>query len=434
MSQAVPASPQAGAPWTEKTLANGLRVVATPLPQSQAAAVAMYVGVGSRAEARRTLGLSHYLEHMLFKGTKTRPTALEISSAIEGAGGGLNAFTTKELTCFWNRLPYDRLDLAMEILADSLRASLLEPDEIERERTVIQQEIRRGDDEPAQRASQLLSDATYGDQPLGWDVAGDLESVAATERSDLVDHIDVWYRPHNMVLTVAGNVDPDEVFSLAQRLYEDAPPRDTPPLPAAEAAMADERILVEHRDIEQCNLGMALRTFPREDADRYVLSLLNEVLGRGMSSRLFLEVRERRGLAYSVGSGTARYSDAGNLSVGAGVTAENVIETAEVVLAELDRLHEELVEMPELEKAREHAIGSFRLGLETASSHCHRAGDSLLAEGKIRTVEEIIAGYRAVTPDDIQRVARRFVRRDNVAMSVVGPYDDADSLARLVGA
>ena len=434
MSTAVWQTQEPGATWRIATLANGLRLVVTPLPQSQAASLAVYVGVGSRQEARRTLGLSHYLEHMLFKGTESRPGVVEISAAIEGAGGMLNAFTTKELTCFWNRVPFDKLDLALDILSDSVRHSLLDPEEVERERTVIQQEIRRADDEPAQRASQLLAEAAYGDQPLGWDVAGDLESVAAVDRADLVAHIDTWYRPHNMVFSVAGNVDPDAVLAMTRRCWDDAAPAGAPPIADAHDAMDDARVRLEQRDIEQCNLGLALRTFPRDDPDRHALSLLNEVLGRGMSSRLFVEVRERRGLAYSVGSGVGRFRDTGHLSIGAGVTAENLVETIEVTLSELDRLTQDLVPPDELEKAREHATGSFRLSLETAQSHAHRTGAMLLSEGRIRTVDEHIAGLAAVTADDVRRVAQRVVRPGNLAVSVVGPYDDEAKLADLVGA
>jgi predicted Zn-dependent peptidase len=426
------ASPTTAVPWTVTTLDNGLRLVTTPLPHSQAAVLAVYVGVGSRAEQRATLGLSHYLEHMLFKGTKARPTAAEISSAIEGAGGALNAFTTKELTTYWNRVPYDRLDLAMEILSDSVQDSLLVNEEVERERTVIQQEIRRASDEPAQRASQLLTDATYGDQPIGWDIAGDIDSVAAITRDDLINHIDTWYQPNNMVLSVAGNIDPDAVLALVQRHWQDLEPQPLPDSAPASDGMDDNRVVIEHRDIEQCNLGLALRTFPREDPDRYALTILNDVLGRGMSSRLFLEIRERRGLAYSIGSGTARFSDTGHLGVGAGVTSENVVEAAELSLLEIERLTREPVGAEELTKSIEHSTGSFRLSFETASSHCFRSGDSILMEGHILPINEVIDSLRAVTPDDIQRVAQRFVRRDNLAIAVVGPYEDAAPLEALL--
>ena len=410
---------------TITTLDNGMRIVVTPLAHSQAVALALWVGVGSRGEARETLGLSHYLEHMLFKGTESRPTALEISSAIEGAGGTLNAFTTKEATSYWNRVPFDRFDLALDILTDSLRRSLLSDEEIERERTVIQQEIRRGLDEPAQRADQLLDEAVYGNQPLGWDIAGDLESVAAVRRSHLVEHIATWYQPANMVLAIAGNVDADDAIHMATKAWRDAPNARLPARDSAHDGMAPDRTRVETRDIEQCNLTFGLRTFKRDDPDRYALTLLNSVLGSGMSSRLFLEVRERRGLAYAVGSHLARHADTGHLVVGAGVTQENVLRATDVILTELRRMAEEPVESEELERARAHSIGSYRLSLETATSHTFRTGDDLLHEGRIRSIEEVVEGLGAVSADDILRVAQRVVRPGNLAAAVVGPYDDS---------
>lgn len=429
----MPSSHSASTPQTSiAQLGNGLRVAVTPVPHSQAATLAAYVGVGSRDEARRTLGLSHYLEHMLFKGTERRPEPTAISAAIEGAGGSLNAYTTRELTAFWNRVPYDRLPLAMDVLADSVQHSLLEEREIERERTVICSEIRRAHDQPAQRAGQLISAASYGEQPLAWEIAGDLESVGAVSREHLAEHIERWYGPQNVVLSVAGNVSVDEVLLLAEEHWSSEPGESRPPRTAAEEALAENPVSVEQRPIEQCNLALALRSGARLDPDRYALALLNEVLGRGMSSRLFLEVRERRGLAYSVGSYTAAFDDTGHLGIAAGVTTEHVIETVEVVLAELERLVREPVGEDELARAREHAVGSFRLSLDAASSWCHRAGGMLIANGFIETVDEVIAGYEAVTAADIQRVAARIVREGNLAAAVVGPFEGEAELRELV--
>ena len=429
----MPSSHSASTPQTSiAQLSNGLRVAVTPVPHSQAATLAAYVGVGSRDEARRTLGLSHYLEHMLFKGTERRPEPTAISAAIEGAGGSLNAYTTRELTAFWNRVPYDRLPLAMDVLADSVQHSLLEEREIERERTVICSEIRRAHDQPAQRAGQLISAASYGEQPLAWEIAGDLESVGAVSREHLAGHIERWYGPQNVVLSVAGNVSVDEVLRLAEEHWSSEPGESRPPRAAATGALAEDPVSVEQRPIEQCNLALALRSGARLDPDRYALALLNEVLGRGMSSRLFLEVRERRGLAYSVGSYTAAFDDTGHLGIAAGVTTEHVIETVEVVLAELERLVREPVGDDELARAREHAVGSFRLSLDAASSWCHRAGGMLIANGFIETVDEVIAGYEAVTAADIQRVAARIVREGNLAAAVVGPFEGEAELRELV--
>ena len=429
----MPSSQPAAPPQTSvNQLSNGLRVAVTPVPHSQAATLAAYVGVGSRDEARRTLGLSHYLEHMLFKGTERRPEPTAISAAIEGAGGSLNAYTTRELTAFWNRVPYDRLPLAMDVLADSVQHSLLEEREIERERTVICSEIRRAHDQPAQRAGQLISAASYGEQPLAWEIAGDLESVGAVSREHLAEHIERWYGPQNIVLSVAGNVSVDEVLRLAEQHWSSEPGESRPPRAAAAGALAEDPVSVEQRPIEQCNLALALRSGARLDPDRYALALLNEVLGRGMSSRLFLEVRERRGLAYSVGSHTAAFDDTGHLGIAAGVTAEHVVETVEVILSELERLVREPVGEEELARAREHAVGSFRLSLDAASSWCHRAGGMLIANGFIESVDEVIAGYEAVTAGDIQRVASRVVCGGNLAAAVVGPFDGEAELRELV--
>ncbi|MYE06089.1 MAG: insulinase family protein [Chloroflexi bacterium] len=422
---------------TIDVLSSGLRVVVTEIPHSQAAVLAAYVGVGSRDEARETLGLSHYLEHMLFKGTESRPEPTAISAAIEGAGGSLNAFTTRELTSYWNRVPFDRLPLAMDVLADSVRHSLLAEAEIERERTVICSEIRRAHDQPGQRVMQLLSDAAYGEQALGWEIAGDLESVGAVRRNHLADHIQTWYRPSNIVLSVAGNVERAEVVELAERHWGSGWPEDsseaTPTRRPAAREMSEDLTQIEVRDLEQCNLALALRSIHRLDPDRYAMTLLNEVLGGGMTSRLFTEIREKRGLAYSVGSYPTAFDDAGHLSIMAGVTDEHVLETVDVVMDELGKLVAQPVSDEEIERVREHAIGSFRLGLDAAASWCHRAGGMLLSNGFIEPVEETIAGYASVTVADIQRVAQRIVREDNLAAAVVGPFEQADELRERVG-
>ena len=428
MSSAPSSQPADGPDTRVETLPNGLRVAATALPQSQGATLAAYVGVGSRHEARQTLGLSHYLEHMLFKGTERRPEPTAISAAIEGAGGSLNAFTTYEMTAYHNRVPYDRVPLAMDVLADSVRHSLLAESEMERERTVIGAEIRRAHDQPAGRAGQLIGDAVYGDQPLGWEIAGDLESVGAITRDHLQDHIDAWYRPENMVLSVAGRIDPDEIFELAQRHWSDAEPADTPERDRAHDGLADDPLRLERREIEQCNLRLALRALPRLDPDRYAMSMLNGVLGRGMSSRLFLEIREKRGLAYSVGSHAGSFADTGHFGISAGVNADDLLAALDVALEQLLRIRDEAVADEELERAREHAIGSFRLSLDTAGSWCHRAGGQLLANGFIEPADEIVAGLQAVDAADIQRVAARFIQPGNLALAVVGPFDDETAL------
>lgn len=421
-------------PWQISSLANGLRVVTTPVPTAQSVSVNVFVGVGSRGEDRRTNGVSHYMEHMLFKGTERRSDAIQIAEAIEGAGGVLNAYTSKELTCYWNQVPFDRLRLALDVLADMFRHSKLEQAEIDRERTVVQQEIRRSHDQPGAWASELLSRATFGDQPIGWPIAGTLDTVGAMQRDDFVQHVATHYVPSNTVVSVAGNTTHDEVLALSQELFGDLADRLAPPPPAARVAFDDDAVVVEKRDIAQCNIGIALHALPRMDPDRYPLQVLNTVLGRGMSSRLFKEVRERRGLAYSVGSGAARYSDAGVMSVSAGVTLEHLEEATSVIRDELFKLTAEPVGEEEITKARDFSIGNFRLGLESTMALAQRAGESLLMTGEIEPIEDVVDAIAAVTPGDVQRVARRLFRPGGFAMAVVGPGGDADRLRAILAA
>lgn len=420
--------------WEISTLDNGLRVVTSTVPTAQSVSVNVFVGVGSRAEDPRTNGVSHYLEHMMFKGTERRPTAIEIAEAIEGAGGVLNAYTSQEMTCYWNQVPFDRLDRAMDVLADMMRFSVIDQEELDRERTVVQQEIRRAYDQPSAWTSRLLTQASFGDQPLGWPVAGTLETVEALQRDDFMNHISTWYVPKNMVLSVAGNATHDDVVAAARNLYAELDGKPTPSVPLAQEGRPERNVIVESREIAQSNIGISLRAISRTDPDRFPAMLMNTVLGRGMSSRLFKEVRERRGLAYSIGSGISRYNDTGVMSISAGVLAENVAETTRVIKAELQKMVDEPVGADEMTKARDYTSGSFRMGLETPMALAQRAGEQLLMLGEIEPIEDVIRQIEAVTADDIQRVAKRLIRSDNFSMAVVGPGADENELRELLAA
>ncbi len=406
------------------TLSNGLRVVVTPMPTAQAAAVSFFVGVGSRHEDQRTNGLSHFIEHMLFKGTERRPTAPEISEAIEGAGGALNAFTSREVTCYWNNLPYERVETGVEVLADMLLRSLFDPTELERERPVVQQEIRRSHDSPGSKASELLSTATWGDQPIGWPVAGTIDTVQGVTREEFLAHLAEYYTAANSVLSIAGNVDPDAVVALADREFASmttGKPALTPPVEDRRPLLAEDYLAIEPREIEQTNLALAVHGIGRRDPDRFAIDIMNTALGRGMSSRLFKEVRERRGLAYSVGSGSTRYQDAGTVSISAGVTREQQEEALEVIVAELHRLVDEPMPTEELNRTKDYAAGSFRLSLETPMSFAQRWGAQLLHDGALESADVTVEGLRAVTAEDVQRVATRLFGSPQFSLAVVGP-------------
>ena len=414
------------------TLVSGLRVIVTSIPTAQSAAVAVFVGVGSRDETSRTNGLSHYIEHMLFKGTERRPTAADISEAIEGAGGGLNAYTMKELTCYWNNLPYEHAETGIEVLADMLQHSVLDVEELNRERTVVQQEIRRAHDSPGSFVGELLSRASYGDQPVGWPIAGTIETVEGVQRDDFVEHIDSFYTASNIVLSISGNVTADKVIAIAEREFDALPDGEIGPRDAADPARPAQYIHIDERDLEQTNLALSMAGIGHNDPDRYTLDIMLTALGRGMSSRLFKEVRERRGLAYSVSAGSARFRDIGTISVSAGVTREHQEEAIEVILAELMRLTEEPMPEDELTRTKDYAVGTFRLSLETPMALGQRRGGQLLMDDELEPPNVTVERLRAVTVEDITRVAQRLIGPRQFSLAVVGPSASDDQLDNIL--
>ncbi len=414
------------------TLDNGLRVLTVSSDTAQAASVAYFVGIGSRGEVPRTNGLSHYIEHMLFKGTARRPSAPQISEVIEGAGGQLNAYTTHESTCYWNNLPYEAAATGIDVVADMIQHSLLDPAEIERERPVVQQELRRSHDNPAAWVGELLGRAVFGDQPVGWPVGGSIETVQEMQRPDFIEHMQCYYTSENSVLAVSGNVVHDEIVQLAVQHFSALPTGAVPAMPAAQHGLPAEHVIVEEREIEQTNVALSIQAVGRRDPDRYALDVMNTVLGRGMSSRLFKEVRERRGLAYSVGSSAGRMLDIGTLTVSAGVTRDHQEEALEVIVAELHRLVDEPVRPEELRLAIDYVSGSLRLSQETARAVGQRFGNQLLMDGKLESIEETVEAVRATTAEDVQRVARRIIGPGHFALAVVGPSASADRLDQIL--
>ena len=422
------------ATWELTTLPNGLRIVTTPMPTTQAVSVNLFVGVGSRSEPQRINGITHFLEHMVFKGTERRPDAIMIAEEIEGAGGTLNAYTNKEFTCYWNLVPFDRFETALDVAADMLLNSKLEQVEIDRERTVVQQELKRNHDNPGAWAGRLIGQAIYGEQPCGWDVGGSVELVQEMQRPDFVDHIGAWYRAGNVVLSVAGNVTHEQVLAAAEPFFLDMGSGPLPALDKYDPAITGERVVTDSRDIDQCTLYIGSPIFGRDDPDRFALRIMNDVLGAGMSSRLFREVREKRGLAYSVSSGYGYLSDAGVFTISAGVNREQLAETITVCIDEAQKLCDTLVPPEELRKAKDHNIGRFRLSLETAFSLGQRHGELLISKDQIESVDEVVEQVEEVTAEQVRAVAQRLLGREKMHVAAVGPKLDNDELAKALGA
>lgn len=409
------------------TLPNGLRLALHPMPATYSATVVATIGTGSRYEDDAETGISHFLEHMLFKGTARRPSAQIIADTVERLGGRINASTSREVTTYYTKVPSRHLDVGLDLIADMLRAPLLDEAETARERGVIIEELAQGEDVPTVLGAHLLQRTIWGDHPLGRPIIGSRETVSAVTGAALRAHMAAHYAPARIVFSVAGAIDPDDVARRVEELLGDWPAIPAPS--AAGAAYAEgERVALVRRD-GQAHLYVAAPGVPLDHPDHMAFAIMAEVLGGGMSSRLFMEVRERRGLAYSVGAGAATMSDHGALSVHAGVAPAKAAGALEVIGQELRRLAAEEVSADELERVRGHYEGSLLLALEDSYSVAARNARSVLQRGYARTPEESLALVEAVTAGDIRRLARELLAPEGLRVAVVGPFDDAAPFA-----
>jgi predicted Zn-dependent peptidase len=401
-------------------LDSGLRVVTEAMPQLRSVAIGFWVGTGSRDEPSDWAGVSHFLEHLLFKGTERRDAAT-IAEAIESVGGDMNAFTAQEVTTYYVRVPDERLDLAADILSDIVWHPSLRPDEIESERKVILEELHMRDDEPEDLVHDVFTSAVFPEHPIGREVIGSAETIQGMQRDDIAAFHHRHYHPSNVVVAAAGNLDHEHIVDLVSQAVDgisgNRPPRDRysgepPPRPLA----------VLERPAEQAHLVLGMRALPHQDPDRYALTVLNQALGGGMSSRLFQEVREQRGLAYSVYSYRAALEDTGILAVSAGTAPDRFDELLTVLEDQLDRVVADGgVSDRERRSAQGHLRGSLALSLESSGSRMHRLGRSELTLGEIPSLDELVARIDAVSTADIARVVERVLTPGRRTLAVVGP-------------
>lgn len=413
-------------------LDSGLRVVTESLPALRSAAVGFWVGTGSRDEPDALAGASHFLEHLLFKGTEGR-TAQEIAEQVESVGGDMNAFTAQELTAFYVRVPDQRLPLALDILSDIVWSPSLRVDDVESERQVILEEIRMRDDAPDDLVHDVFAAAVFPGHPIGREVIGSPETITGMERDAIAEFHAHHYHPSNVVVAAAGNLDHETVVEMVEKgLADRGLSASAGERPARSAYRADAEavpvplVAIEH-DYEQAHLVLGMRALSRDDADRYAFGVLNQVLGGGMSSRLFQEVREQRGLAYSVYSYRAAYEETGAFGIYAGTAPERVDELLEVLDTQIERLVVDGgVTDRELDAAKGHLTGSLALSLESSISRMHRLGRNELLMGEIPSLDELVAECEAVTSDDVARVVDRVIRDNARTLASVGPLSAAD--------
>jgi len=417
--------------FERQTLANGVRVLTAPLPQAQSVTCALMFAAGSRYETRETNGIAHFAEHMFFKGTERRPTARQIAGEIDSIGGEFNAFTGKELTGYYVKCAAEHRDVALDVLTDMIRHSRFEPEEIEREKGVIVEEMNMYFDTPRDYIGGVYEALLYDDQPLGWDIIGRKETVRAATRDTFLEYLDRWYKPERLVVGIGGKVDGDLVSQLDSLLGDlDGTAVGGP----KQVALGENgaRVKVHTKPSDQAHICLGVHSYPLVHPDRYVLQLLATVLGGGMSSRLFSEVRERRGLAYYVFGVNHSYTDTGSLYSQAGVDINRIDEAVTTVANELRRIADEPVPPDELEKARSFAKGRFVLSLESPQGLIMYGLRREILEGRIVEPDEVLAALDAVTAEDVQRVAKDVVDAEALKLAVIGPFDDPERFEKLL--
>ncbi|WP_182897641.1 pitrilysin family protein [Microbispora sp. H10830] len=410
-------------------LPGGLRVVTETMPTVRSVAVGLWVGIGSRDEAPEHMGATHFLEHLLFKGTPTRD-AMEISASVEGIGGEINAFTAKEYTCYYARVLDEDLPLAIDVLADVVTSSLITEEDVESERGVILEEIAMHDDDPSDVVHEQFSAELYGDTPIGRPILGNEESINALTRDRIREYYQRFYVPPRTVVSVAGNIDHEQVVALVAAAYERAGALGgsaAPASPRIGGPGVDARtgVRVLDRPTEQANLVLGMTAFHRNDDRRFALGVLNAALGGGMSSRLFQEIREKRGLAYSAYSYTSQYADTGQFGIYVGCLPSKVDDVLKICRDEVARVVAEGISAEEIARGKGQMRGGLVLGLEDTGSRMSRIGKSELVYERLMTVDEVLGRIEAVTPEEIAAVAEDILNRP-LTLAVIGPYTDKD--------
>ena len=417
--------------YQKTTLDNGLRIVTAAMPHTQSVSLSVFVGAGSRHETEAESGISHFIEHLSFRGTQRRPTPQEISKAIEGVGGIINAGTDRELTVYWCKVARKHFDLALDVLADMLLHSRFDAEDIAKESQIITEEISMGKDSPVQYVNTLIDELLWPHHPLGRDIAGSKESVAAMTRDMMFGYMNGHYLPAGTVIAVAGNVRHQETVEAVSRVLGGW----TGPLSRAECSPYKEgqapRLKVEARDTEQAHLCLALPGLAHLHPRRFALDLLNVILGEGMSSRLFSEIRDKLGLAYSIHSYVEHLLDTGSMVIYAGVEPRRLPEAVTAILGQLAQLKEG-VPQSELDKAKEQSKGRLLLRMEDSRSVAGWIGGQEVLTERILSVEQVLSIIDAITVDDLGKLAGELLVARQLRLAVVGPVSDDEKLGELL--
>lgn len=420
--------------YRRTVLSNGLTLVQVPMPGVHSVSVTVFVGLGSRYETARTAGVAHMLEHMMFKGTERRPRAADISDTLDSVGGVLNASTDKEVTVYWAKVAAEHFPLAIDLLSDMLRHSRVSPTDLTREKRVVLEELGMLADDPQDWVHVLADEVLWPHQPLGGEVAGTRESVAGLRSRDLHRYLESYYGAGNVVISVAGGIGQEQTAELVERYFGDWRPAAPVPPPPAWVPDAGPRSRVEYKPTEQVNLCLLYPAVARDHPDRWPLEVLGTMLGGGTSSRLFLQLRERRALAYDIHAYTTHFSDTGAVVVYAGTDAGKSAQVLEGVFREIERFQRRRVSAEELRKAQQYFRGRLWLGLEDTQAVASWFGGQEMLQHAVMGPEDAARAVDGVTPDDLLRVARTYLVPDAARLAAVGPVQDSSLETRLAGA
>ena len=417
--------------YRETKFDNGLRLITNSMPQTRSASIVFFVGVGARYENDAEAGISHFIEHLCFKGTKKRQTSKEISEAIEGIGGIINGGTDKEITTYWCRVANQHFTLALDVLVDLQRNARFDAKDIDHERQVIIEEINMSFDSPRQRAGMLIDELLWPGHPLGRDVAGTRETVSTISRQQIMDFFISHYTPNNTVVSIAGQINEKEVNDAIAKLLGSWQQREVSTGFPSNNDQKAPKLIVEYRETEQVHLCLAFPGLSLFHPDRFALDLLNIVLGEGMSSRLFLEIRERHGLAYDIHSYTDHLTDTGALTIHAGVEPQRLEDLINAVLGQLVELRKGVFEN-ELSKAKEMVKGRLLIGLENSRNVAAWLGAQAILTNQILTTDDVISIIEEITIEDLKRIAEQLIREEKINLAIVGPIRKEQKIDRLL--
>ncbi len=411
-------------------LKNGLRVVFVPMKETQTVAVQILVEAGSKYENKKNNGISHFLEHMMFKGTKKRPTTKIISEIFDSVGGEYNAFTGEELTGYWVKVPAKHFEMAVDVVSDMYTNPLLKLEEINRERGVILQEISMIRDDPARYAWDLFEKLLYGDQPAGWDIIGTRDNIKKFRRKDFTDYIRKMYVPKTTVVTVAGNFDEEKALKLIEKQFSGQKKQKKVGKKKVAEIQRAPKMDLYFKETDQTHLILGVRGMDMFSPDRHAATVLATILGGGMSSRMFINIREREGLTYYIGASMNMTTDAGYLYARAGVEHENLEKAVKLMIKELKKVSTKKVSTKELKKAKEFLKGRTTMSLESSISVASFVGEQELFKKTVREPEKMFEKIDAVTAEDVLKVAKKMVKNSGLNLAVIGPHKEKTNLKK----